>query len=79
MAIAEPSKGIADFEAAKKAIVQIYYGQGDQIAGTGFWVGGRYVLTCAHVVLAVLKPPTDEKIGRTVHLVFAQRLYEKWL
>lgn len=74
--MAEPSKGIADFEVAKKAIVQIHYDQGDQIAGTGFWVGGRYVITCAHVVSAVLKSPecpTHEKmLGQMVHLVFAQ-------
>ncbi|MEL7356937.1 MAG: trypsin-like peptidase domain-containing protein [Cyanobacteria bacterium J06560_6] len=39
-----------DFELGKKAIVQVFYAGSDAIAGTGFWVGGRYLMTCAHVV-----------------------------
>lgn len=50
MVMAEPSKEIADFEAAKQAIVEVYPFESDVIAGTGFWLGGRCLMTCAHVV-----------------------------
>jgi hypothetical protein len=43
-----------DFEQSKRAIAQIYYADGKAIAGTGFLIADRYVLTCAHVVKAAL-------------------------
>ena len=39
-----------DFELGKKALVQVFYSRNEGIAGTGFWVGGCYLMTCAHVV-----------------------------
>ncbi|MGB3298679.1 MAG: trypsin-like peptidase domain-containing protein [Phormidesmis sp.] len=50
-----------DFEVAKRAIVQIYPAQADNIVGTGFWVGGRYLMTCAHVVAAALGIPARQR------------------
>ncbi len=72
-----------DFEVGQKSVVQIYYadvGNVDsspndfrRIAGTGFWMGGRYVMTCAHVVLNILDISEDkDTIGQPVQLLFAQ-------
>lgn len=67
---------IADFEVAKRAIAQIYYADSDEIVGTGFWVGGRYLITCAHVVRAALRPSDcpsyDDIKGHSIRLVFAE-------
>jgi hypothetical protein len=62
---------LIDFEAGKQAIVQIYYSESDAIAGTGFWLGGRYLMTCAHVVgMALRLTRYGDAMGQTVRLVF---------
>ncbi|MEO1403964.1 MAG: trypsin-like peptidase domain-containing protein [Cyanobacteria bacterium J06635_1] len=54
-----------EFETNNKAIAQIHYAESKAIAGTGFRVSGRYVLTCAHVVKSVLKND-QEPIGDVI-------------
>lgn len=67
---------VIDFEVAKRAIVQIYPAQADNIVGTGFWVGGRYLMTCAHVVAAALRIPARQRYEDVkefpVRLAFAE-------
>ena len=47
------------FEAAQRGIVQIRSSDDSKPVGTGFFVAGGYILTCAHVVRAVLTNPTE--------------------
>jgi vWA-MoxR associated protein C-terminal domain/Trypsin-like peptidase domain/vWA-MoxR associated protein middle region (VMAP-M) 1 len=57
-----------EFEDGKKAIARIYSAAGE-VAGVGFLVSDRYVLTCAHVVTAsVSSPPGSDPIGSPVTL-----------
>ncbi|MBT9313685.1 VMAP-C domain-containing protein [Leptothoe kymatousa] len=55
-----------EFEVGKRAIVQVYRGNADEIAGTGFWIGGRYLMTCAHVV------GETASLGQQVGVMFDQ-------
>lgn len=55
-----------DFEVGKRAIVQVYRGDTDEIAGTGLWIGGRYLMTCAHVV------GETASLGQQVDVMFDQ-------
>jgi hypothetical protein len=72
---------VIDFELGKKAIVQIYYSDNDGIAGTGFWLGGRYLMTCAHVVGKALSfSDYNQAKGQSIRLAFdeagqAQKLF----
>lgn len=43
-----------EFEASKRAIAKIHYKNNNDIAGTGFLIAERYLLTCAHVVKEAL-------------------------
>ncbi|MFG6101662.1 trypsin-like peptidase domain-containing protein [Leptothoe sp. EHU-05/26/07-4] len=55
-----------EFEVGKRSIVQVYRGDTDEIAGTGFWIGGRYLITCAHVV------GETAPLGQQVDVMFDQ-------
>ncbi|NET39821.1 MAG: trypsin-like peptidase domain-containing protein [Cyanothece sp. SIO1E1] len=57
------------FEESKQAIAQIHYADSEAIAGTGFLVAKRYVLTCAHVVKSALAGE-EKPMGRTLCVTF---------
>ena len=57
------------FETSKRAIAQIHLATSENIAGTGFLVADRYVLTCAHVVREVLFAP-DTVLGNSLSVTF---------
>jgi hypothetical protein len=59
-----------DFDDGKRAIARIYSVLGE-VAGVGFLVADRYVLTCAHVVQACLNPQPGDDVdctGETITL-----------
>ena len=58
-----------EFEASKRAIAQIHYNNSDNIAGTGYLVAERYLLTCAHVVKEALFAPEEAK-GQSLSVTF---------
>ncbi len=57
------------FEASKRAIAQIHVAKSRAIAGTGFLVAERYLLTCAHVVKEALFAP-DDPLGSVLEVTF---------
>ena len=58
-------------ESDKKAIIQIYRSNSDRIVGTGFWLGGCYLITCAHVVTSALAGKSySDPVGQEVRLMF---------
>ncbi len=60
-----------EFGDGQKAIVQVYDEGGCAIIGTGFWLGGRYALTCAHVVTDMVRSPDGKAIeSSSVRLAF---------
>ena len=52
------------FEDGKKAIARIY-SVADEVAGVGFLVADRYILTCAHVIAASIEDP-EQPIGAAI-------------
>ena len=60
-----------NLDTAPKPIVKIYRADSAQIVGTGFWLGGRYLLTCAHVVVKALNISTHtDALNQIIQLVF---------
>ncbi|NEP63834.1 MAG: trypsin-like peptidase domain-containing protein, partial [Symploca sp. SIO2G7] len=55
-----------EFEVGKRAIVQVYRRNTNEISGTGFWIGDRYLITCAHVV------GETASLGQQVDVAFDQ-------
>ncbi|MEA5464238.1 VMAP-C domain-containing protein [Leptothoe sp. PORK10 BA2] len=60
-----------NLDTALKPIIKIYRADSAQIVGTGFWLGGRYLLTCAHVVVKALNiRDHTESRNQIIQLVF---------
>jgi hypothetical protein len=57
-----------EFEDGKRAIARIYSIL-DEVAGVGFLVADRYVLTCAHVVQACLNPQPGDDVDCTGEMI----------
>lgn len=58
-----------EFEESKRAIAAIYYKNNIEIAGTGFLIADRYLMTCAHVVAEVIGP-SNNYIGKSIVVRF---------
>ena len=61
-----------EFTEGQRAIVQVFHGDSDAIAGTGFWVGDRYLITCAHVIEPNPTTSSDAIVGRQINVAFHQ-------